>query len=51
LIGVREEEDDVVSEEEKLRRYQIAMQGWKKVRRMLGIIRIQGADLFKGKSY
>lgn len=42
LIGLREEEEEIINEEEKLRRYTIAMQGWKKVKKTLTIIRYRG---------
>ena len=43
MLGFHDdEEDDKITEEEAQRRYQIAMEGWKKVRRMRFLIRAQG---------
>ncbi len=43
FLGVHDdEEDDRISEEEAQRRYQIAMEGWRKVRKMRFIIRAGG---------
>jgi len=50
LIGLREEEEEIITDEEKLRRYTIAMQGWKKVKKTLTIIRYRGADHFQSKA-
>jgi len=41
-MGLREEEEEIITEEEKIRRYNIAMGGWKKVKKTLTVIRYRG---------
>lgn len=47
IFGLKDDEDDdKISEEEAARRYQIAMGGWKKVRKLLEAIKLLGLSPF-----
>lgn len=45
-MGLREEEEEIITEGEKIRRYNIAMGGWKKVKKTLTVIRYRGYNLY-----